>query len=242
MGATVVLSGTATDATVVNDHVMTAVMPEHPGGGVVGITVTNPDGKSGSLANAYIYIASPTIVGVFTSPASTDGGANFRIQGIGIQPGATVTFGTVQVRGSVYLDTFYGVTPPHDAGTVDLVVTNANGGTTTLAAGFVFVPSGSLDFNGDWEGGSGYEGEVPIQFSIRDNRLVALSCGGAAYGPVHPVPLLPTPEIVDGQFSLASENGTITGRIVSGDQTNGRFDIRGCPSPFAEWAAWKLTK
>jgi hypothetical protein len=145
-----------------------------------------------------------------------------------------VTFDTAQVPGYVYQGVLYGVTPPHDAGTVDLVVTNVNGGTTTVAAGYVFVPPASLDFNGDWEGGAGYE------FSIRDNRLVALACGGVAYGPAaNPVPLLPTPEIVDGQFSLASESGTITGRIVSGDQAIGRLDIKGCQANFWEWSAWK---
>jgi len=232
MGATVVLSGTATDATVVNDHVMTAVMPEHPGGGAVEVTVTNPNGKSGSLRNKYLYIAPPTIASISGSPASTDGGASFTITGSGLQSGNTVMFGTVPVQGFVYQGILYGTTPPHAAGTVDLLVTNSVGGTTTLAGGYVFVPRASLDFNGDWVGGAGNEGEVPLQFSIRDNRLVALACGGVS------LPVLPTP-VVDGQFSLTSESGTIAGRIISADQAIGTLDVPACHAPSSWWVSKK---
>jgi nitrogen regulatory protein PII len=241
-GATVTLSGAATTATVLNERLITAITPASSVARAVDVIVTNPGGKTGGLTGAYSYVAvSPPIVErIEEGVGSTAGGAPFRISGTGFQTHPTLTFGTVPVQVTLFQNSLFGLTPPHEAGTVDLVVTNADGQTGTLTGGYVFVQPGSLDFNGEWEGGAGSEGEVPLTFSIRGNRLIALACGGVAYGPpAHTVPVVSTAAVVDGQFSLTADDGTVTGRIVSPGQATGTLEVAVCPTGITYWYATK---
>lgn len=63
------------------------------------------------------------------------------ISGIGFGDGATVTFGGSSAISVVVVDqyTITCVTPAHAAGAVNVVVTNADGGTATLTNGFTYV-------------------------------------------------------------------------------------------------------
>lgn len=167
---------------------ITCTAPAHAAG-TVAITVVNPDGQFHSLANAYTYQNAPNITSVklvsipTLSPAagSINGGTNIRIDGSGFLAGATVDFGGAAC-GSIAIGTggtsLTCTTTAHAAGTVNVVVTNADtqpsnagsyvyqdapvitnvspvsgpaaGGTSVNIAGtgFIRTPAPTVDFGG----------------------------------------------------------------------------------------------
>jgi len=178
----------------------------------------------------------PTIVALSEGVGSSEGGAGFQLTGTGFQTGVRLTFGTVPTPVTLFQNTLYGLTPPHEPGTVDLVVTNTDRQTATLPGAYQFVLPATLDFTGDWDGGAGTEGEVPLRFSIRQNQLISLACGGVAYGPpVHPLTISTPPRVIDGQFSLTTDEGTVTGRIASETQAIGSLDVPLCTKAAMDW-------
>ena len=93
---------------------------------------------SSSNINLKITGAPPGISSISPSTGSTNGGTSVTISGKNLQVGATVTFGgvagtSVNVISSTQMTA---VTPAHAAGSVDVVVTNPNGKSATLSAGF----------------------------------------------------------------------------------------------------------
>lgn len=66
------------------------------------------------------------------------------ILGAGFEPGVAVTFGTVAAGNAVVVDstTIWAEAPGSPAGTVDVVVTNRGGESSTLARAFTFVSAG----------------------------------------------------------------------------------------------------
>ncbi len=154
-GATVTF-GTAASAsvTVVSETQLTAVTPPLGGGPgmpartaertTVDVTVTNPDARSASLRAAFTYVApaaAPVIDAVEPVSGPAGGGTVVTLTGSGFQDGATVTFGgtgaaVVQWLSSTTLEV---TTPAHDAGPVDLVVTNPDGQWASVAEAFSFA-------------------------------------------------------------------------------------------------------
>ncbi len=124
---------------------ITCTAPPHAAG-LVDLVVTNPDTQSGALAGAFTYNATHTPVPLSVSPNQ---GPGFRtnyatITGTGFSALGTtqVAFGGVPATG-VYVssDTTLGCyTPLHDAGIVDITVTNPGGTAGTLAGGYTFLP------------------------------------------------------------------------------------------------------
>jgi IPT/TIG domain-containing protein len=170
-----------------------------------------------------------TLAALSEAVGSSDGGAGFQLPGNGFQAGVRLTFGTVPTPVTLFQNTLYGLTPPHEPGTADLIVTNPDGQTATLPGAYQFVLPATLDFTGDWDGGAGTEGEVPLRFSIRQNQVISLACGGVAYGPpAHAVALSAPPPVVEGRFSVTTDEGGITGRIVSPTQAIGSLDVPFC--------------
>jgi len=107
------------------------------------VTVTNPDGKSGTLVNGFTWLlGSPTILSVAPATGSIGGGTTVIIRGSGysIATGLAVAFGDVPAASVTVLDagTLSAVSPPHDAGVVDVRVTAANG-SATRAGSFSFT-------------------------------------------------------------------------------------------------------
>ena len=82
-----------------------------------------------------------TVSAVAPSPGPTVGGSSIVISGGGFASGATVTIGgvaptSVQVQSATSITA---VTPSHAAGTFDVVVTNADGGSGSLLNGYTYV-------------------------------------------------------------------------------------------------------
>ena len=141
-GATVTIGGnTASNVVFVSS---TELSVEAPAGaaGSVGVVVTNPDGKSGTLTGGFTYIEPPppTLTRVEPNSDLVTGGATAKIIGENFQDGATVTIGGSAASNVVFVSlTELTVEVPAGAeGSADVVVTNPDGKSVTLARGFTY--------------------------------------------------------------------------------------------------------
>lgn len=140
-GATISFGGTAASGvSYVSSTQLKATTPAHATG-AVSVQVTNSDGTSTTLANAFTY-GSTTFSVNSVSPISgpADGGTTVTISGSNFQSGASVTFGglaasSVTVSNS---NTIQATTPAHSSGSATVTVTNTNGQSATLTSGFTF--------------------------------------------------------------------------------------------------------
>jgi hypothetical protein len=234
VGAIVTFGGMATHVSVNSSTTIVATTPPH-GEGAVDVVVINPDGRRGVLTSGYAYgrgipAASFAVRRMTPQPGSTAGGSSVTIESVGVQSGARVSIGGLAMAATFFAGTLYLITPPHAAGTVDVVVTNPDGTSSSLPGGYTYAPPATFDFNGVWEAGAH---ETPIRFTIRDNTLVSLSCGGAEADLARPLPA-----VTDGEFRVAKSDSLIaTGRIVSASAATGRIDLGPCPG--VEWYAVK---
>ena len=141
-GATVTIGGNdATSVTVASATSITATTPAHAAG-TVDVVVTNPDSQTGTLAGGYLYVAPPTLTSISPNSGIVAGGYTVTITGADFVTVPSVTFGgtpaaTVAFASSTSLLV---TVPARSAGTVDVVVTNADGQSGTLTDGFTYVP------------------------------------------------------------------------------------------------------
>ena len=164
----------------------------------------------------------PTVAAVAPHEGSTRGGAWATITGADFQPGATVRLGdgavTAYVHDSATMSFF---TTAHSAGTVDVVVTNPGGLFTRLTGAYTFAPPESFDFNGEWVAHAGSEYETDMRFTIRNDTLVSVSCGGSAA-----LTFSPPPTVHDGDFSFVGDDGlAISGTLVSPVNAVGTINV-----------------
>ncbi len=141
-GATVTLGGTpATSLTVVNSTTITATTPAHAAGAAT-VVVTNPDAQSGSLPNAFTYIApAPTVTSVAPTSGPVAGGTPITITGTNFAAGAAVTLGGAAATGVTVVTstTITATTPAHAAGAVTVTVTNADTQSGSRPNGFTYI-------------------------------------------------------------------------------------------------------
>jgi len=126
---------------VVNATTITATTPAHAAG-AVSVTVTNSDAQSGTLANAFTYVApAPTVASVAPLSGSTAGGTAVTITGTGFAAGATVSVGGTAATGVTVVNatTITATTPAHAAGAVSVTVTNSDTQSGSLANAFTYV-------------------------------------------------------------------------------------------------------
>ncbi len=125
-------------------------VPQHTPG-TVDVTVYNPGGGEATLAGAYIYIPGPPpgIQRLLPDTGPSAGGTPTILTGrfFGELGAIRVSFGgaeAAEVR-RIAADTLFCVVPPHDAGTVDVTVTNTDGQTGTLKNAYAYrPPAGSV--------------------------------------------------------------------------------------------------
>ena len=140
-GATVTFGGAAaTSVVVVSATQITAKTPPHAQG-TVNVVVTNLDGQNATLAGGFTFVAAaPTVTSVSPTTGRTTGGTSVTLTGRNFASGARVTFGGATATSVVVVSAtqITAKTPPHKPGTVNIVVTNANGQRGTLASGFTY--------------------------------------------------------------------------------------------------------
>ena len=134
-GATVTLGGAATSVAVLSSRSLSASTPIRADG-TVDLVVTNPDGQSATLPGAFTYA---TLAVTQVSPATGIIGRWLRVSGVGFLVGASAT---LDGRGARVIfessSSLYALAPPHEAGAVDVVVTNPNARSATLSRGFTY--------------------------------------------------------------------------------------------------------
>jgi hypothetical protein len=119
---------------------VTVTTPGHAAG-VVLVQAVSADGQTASLGNAYTFTASPapTLAGVSASIGPSRGGRKLALTGSGFGS-ATVTVGGVAAAITAATATGLDVIEPaHAAGSADVVVTNGDGQSATLAAAYTFA-------------------------------------------------------------------------------------------------------
>jgi hypothetical protein len=164
------------------------------------------------------------VTAIAPNVGSTDG-TYFKITGTGFV-GPRVTLGGVAVSQVHSPDptTIHVTAPSHAPGSLDVVVTNADGQVATAAGGFTYALPESLDVNGNWEGGADSNYETPLRFTIQGNSLISVSCGTSA------VVIFSSPvPITRGSFALLrSGEPSISGRILSANNAMGSISIPSC--------------
>lgn len=176
----------ATNIAVVGSATITCRTPAHDPG-AVDVTVTNPDGNSGTKASAYIY-GGPTITPPLNPQTGpTAGGTLVTITGQNFLSGLSVYFGTVnpenlgtnvQVSPAGTLTqqiTCY--TPRHAAGLVSVTVTNPRGDTVTQEGLFTFASPSIVSLSPS-SGAIG--GGTPV--TITGNNFVSGAGFGVTFG------------------------------------------------------------
>ncbi len=156
-GATVTIGGNlALNVIFVSPTELTVEVPAGVAGGV-DVVVTNPDGKSDTLGGGFTYIEPPpTLTRVDPDNADVTGGITVKIIGENFQDGATVTIGGNLALNIIFVSpTELTVEVPAGvAGSVDVIVTNPDGESDTLADGFTYIEAPQFppyDVNQDGE-------------------------------------------------------------------------------------------
>ena len=141
-GSTVTIGGNAASNVIFVSP--TELRVDVPAGdaGSADVVVTNPDGKSDTLAGGFTYIElPPTLTRVEPDNDVVTGGATIKIIGENFQDGSTVTIGGNAASNVIFVSpTELRVdVPAGDAGSADVVVTNPDGKSDTLAGGFTYI-------------------------------------------------------------------------------------------------------
>ena len=143
-GATVTVGGTAATNVVFKSATQLTITIPKGTAGTADVVVTNPDGQSVTLPAGFTYTQPPPAPVIRTISPNTDttsGGAQATLNGANFQNGATVTVGGTAATAVVFKSaTQLTITiPKGTAGTADVVVTNPDGQSVTLPAGFTYT-------------------------------------------------------------------------------------------------------
>ena len=141
-GASVTIGGNAaSNVTFVSPTELSVEVPAGAAGSA-DVVVTNPDGKSDTLAGGFTYIEPPppTLTRVEPDKDLVTGGSTVKIIGEDFQDGATVTIGGNAASNVIFVSpTELSVeVPAGTEGSVDIVVTNPDGKSVTLTGGFTY--------------------------------------------------------------------------------------------------------
>jgi hypothetical protein len=148
-GATVSFGGVAaSNVVIVSATQITATTPAHAGG-AVNVVVTNPDTQTATLPGGFTYRGTPTVSVVTPNNGALTGGTAVTINGTNFAAGATVTFGGTAATNVVVSSTtqISATTPAHAAGAVNVVVTNTDSQSGTLASGFTYLVAVPISFS-----------------------------------------------------------------------------------------------
>ncbi|EPY09488.1 von Willebrand factor type A [Paenibacillus alvei A6-6i-x] len=125
------------DVTYVDEQHLKVVVPEGKQGAVT-VTVTNTDGQSAS--GTYKYIAKPEVTDYSPNEGLITGGTQVAFSGNYFAPNISVKFGDQAATVNTNRTNYLSVTTPAAAqvGKVDIVLTNPDGSSLTIAEGFTY--------------------------------------------------------------------------------------------------------
>lgn len=181
----------------------------------------------------------PTLSSTALTPnmGSTDGDTPVVLTGSGFQDGAIVYFDAAPVRTTLVLGQLRLFTPPHAAGTVDVVVRNPDGGTGTLAGGFTYAAPTTFAFEGAWLGIADQRDGTHqgVELTIEHGQLTRVACDDSVV-----VAFVPPAVVRDGALSYTAADGSValTGRIVSPIHASGVIRLGACRDK--SWIATKI--
>jgi len=203
--------------------------------GTVDVVVVNPDGATARLPSGFAFeLASPVVTRLSVTSGISAGSDWLDIYGP-FQSGVTVTIGgkpaiIIAVRPNINI---FLLTPANPAGVADVVITNPDGQSVTLRDAFTYTPPYGGNFNGTWAGYAGVDGNVPIQVTIEQDKLISVKCES--------VPLrtftVPAP-VVNGEFSVVDSGGfEMTGSLISENWAGGLIRFPACANVPLGWRA-----
>lgn len=141
-GASLLWNGTPQPILTITDTQVTATIAApnllNPGG--VSIAVANADATITAILRLTITPPPPQATAITPSSGSSAGGITVQIRGTSFQPGATVAFGGLAATVlSVTSSEIVVLTPAHEAGTVDVIVTNPDGQSQTMTNAYLSI-------------------------------------------------------------------------------------------------------
>ncbi|WP_217562105.1 IPT/TIG domain-containing protein [Paenibacillus sp. GbtcB18] len=110
------------------------VVPASTTEGTVDIIITNPDGKSSTLSNAYTYLQpKPAVTKVTPGNGPLAGGTLVIIDGVNFESGLSLTFNGQAIKSEYINSTRIRFTTPagNASGPVDIILTNPSGSSAT---------------------------------------------------------------------------------------------------------------
>jgi hypothetical protein len=115
--------------------------PRHPEG-LSDVTVTNPDGQTGTRADGFLFVGPPIIDSIDPDRGPDTGGQEVVITGRNFLLGMTVQFDGVEAE-VIEIDPESGrvvvLTPPHAVGLVDVSIENVDGRSDTAESAYEYV-------------------------------------------------------------------------------------------------------
>ncbi|MBO9661464.1 IPT/TIG domain-containing protein [Dokdonella sp.] len=170
---------------------ITATAPSHAAGAVA-VAVTTAGG-TGSAANAYTYVAVPTVTSVVPNRGSVLGGTSVTIGGSDLAGAIAVSFGGTPATSFVVNDAtrITAVAPAHAAGTVDVVVTTPGGASApTVADRYTYVDPRRChvrrEASGANDGSSWADAYTDLQPALADAGCAEIWVARGIYRPVVP--------------------------------------------------------
>jgi hypothetical protein len=110
---------------------------------------------------------------------------------------------------------------------VDITVTNPGGRAATLASGYTYTAPDAFDANGEWTAHADGHNEflTDMHFTITNNTLIGLSCGGVTAPVTMPIPLA----MLHGGFSFSGVDGlSMSGMLDSMTTSHGQVGAPSC--------------
>lgn len=164
---------------------LTVTTPPGPVG-AVDVSVTNGEGETATLTNAFTYTgtqSTPTITNIAPSQGPQTGGTDIVITGTGFQPGVLVTIcgqsAPVLNATSTSIST---ITPACPPGPVTITVTNPDGGTATSTSGFTSFQTSSPTITSITPNVGPANVATPVTIvgtGFQGNAVVTIGCGTA---------------------------------------------------------------
>ncbi|MCA9518141.1 MAG: IPT/TIG domain-containing protein, partial [Myxococcales bacterium] len=223
------------------------------GVGSVDLVVRNPDGQEARIVDGFAYIPPeppPTALYITPRAGQTVGADNFRITGANFQDGVVVEFGqgddwaaATGLRVDADGGAVDGLTPFHEAGQVDVRITNPDGQATVMPGAFEFVlppeeqplsivnvdPARSILAGGAWVtvAGTGFRTGITLKFNQGSTTVPAPEI--QRFGPTLMRARVPAAPVGAGPARLIVTNPATAGEPAETFEVDGFFEYLNGP-------------